>query len=398
MIIYNRYLSFIFICVFISNCSVTAQPYLRIHNDAIVIDGHNDILTQLVDSAYCFNKDLTDKTQSDLNRFRKAGIDVQIFSVWCDGTMEAPFSYANRQIDTLYSWIRHNPQKMMLVKSPDDITIVVKRHMLGAMIGVEGGHMIENSMDNLDSLYRRGARYMTLTWNNSTPWATSAMEETEDSLLHQPKGLSDFGKELIRHMNVLGMIVDVSHVGEKTFSDVMNITTKPVIASHSCVYQLCHHFRNLKDYQIKAIGKNNGVIMVSFVPNFLDSMVDVRQREFDRKHKDDEDSLHSIYKDDDQYSRVLFSMYRPELEKVNRVSINRVVDHIDYIVKLIGIDHVGLGSDFDGMGDISNGLDGHGVMDYPLVTQALLKRGYSPDDISKILGSNFIRVFRANAD
>jgi membrane dipeptidase len=198
-------------------------------------------------------------------------------------------------------------------------------------------------------------------------------------------------------MNDLGMLVDVSHVGEQTFKDVLNTTSKPVIASHSCVYHICHHFRNLKDYQIRAIGKNNGVIMVSFVPNFLDSMVDIRQDEFDRLHKAAEDSLHEIYPDPDQYDRILFSIFRPELEKVNHVSIDRVIEHIDYIVRMIGIDHVGLGSDFDGMGDISNGLNGGGVTDYPLITKALLGRGYSQKDIDKILGENFLRVFRDNS-
>jgi membrane dipeptidase len=398
MISNSRTIYIVIILFLYTICPAFTQPYFKIHNHAIVVDGHNDILTQLVDSAYCFDRDLTGKTQSDLNRFKKAGIDVQIFSIWCDGTMNDPFSYANRQIDTLYSWIRHNPAKMMLVKSPADVEEAVKHHKLGAMIGVEGGHMIENIMDNLDSLFSRGMRYMTLTWNNSNPWATSAMEETYDSLLHQPKGLSDYGKNIIRHMNELGILVDVSHTGEQTFRDVMNTTNKPVIASHSCAYHLCHHFRNLKDDQILAIGKNNGLIMVSFVPNFLDSMVDARQRDFDRQHKAEEDSLHGIYPDDEQYDRLMFSKYRTEPEKINHVSIERVIDHIDYIVNMIGVDHVGLGSDFDGMGDISIGLDGNGIMDFPLVTQALVRRGYSLQDVYKILGGNFIRVFKDNSN
>ena len=373
-----------------------SRSYRKIHNDAIVVDGHNDILTQLVDSAFCFNRDLTGKTQSDLDRFIKAGIDVQIFSVWCDGNMESPFAYANRQIDTLYSWARHSPSRMMIIKTPSDIKTSITEHKLGAMIGVEGGHMIENSLDKLDSLYHLGARYMTLTWNNSTTWATSAIDETSDSLPEEELGLSELGKQVIKRMNELGMIVDISHVGEKTFRDAIETSVKPVIASHSCVYNICPHPRNLKDDQIRAIGKNGGVIMVTFVPNYLDSICDNRLKLFNAQHKVEQDSILRINPDEVALERYLAYMYRQELENINNVPVNVVVDHIDYIVKMIGIDHVGLGSDFDGMGDVSTGLEGHGVLDYPLITKALLGRGYSTAEIEKILGGNFIKVFTEN--
>ena len=181
----------------------------------------------------------------------------------------------------------------------------VKEKKLAAMIGVEGGHMIENDLAKLDAFFDRGVRYMTLTWNNSTPWATSAMEETNDTLLHQPKGLSDFGKKVIRRMNELGMMVDLSHVGEQTFYDAMQTTTKPVILSHSSVYSLNPVFRNVKDDQIKAIGKNGGVIQINFYSGFLDSTYERKNKAFMAEHKAERDSLLKI-NPEPYFARIFF--------------------------------------------------------------------------------------------
>ena len=189
---------------------------------------------------------------------------------------------------------------------------------------------------------------MTLTWNNSNPWATSAMEETFDSLLHQPKGLSDFGKKIIARMNTLGMMVDLSHVGEQTFKDAMATTTKPVIVSHSCVYNLCPAFRNLKDDQIKAVGKNGGVIQVNFYSGFLDSSYNRKNELFMQRHKAERDSMLLIRPEPFFADNYLFQKYASEVEDL-RAPLALLLDHIDYIVKLAGVDHVGLGSDFDGI-------------------------------------------------
>ena len=205
---------------------VTFSQYQKLHNKAIVVDTHNDILNECFEHGYSFDQDLRGKTHSDLERFKQGGIDVQIFSIWCDGKQINPFAYANRQIDTLYATALRNPGKIKIVYSSYELLKTVRQKKLAAMIGVEGGHMIENDINKLESLYKRGARYITLTWNNSNPWATSAMEESKDSLLHQPKGLSNFGKTLVKRMNDLGMLVDLSHVGEKTFWDAISVTTK----------------------------------------------------------------------------------------------------------------------------------------------------------------------------
>jgi membrane dipeptidase len=380
------------ICIVVNN--LHAQNYKKIHNKAIVVDTHNDILSTTIENDYSFDQNLKGKTHSDLARMKEGGVDVQIFSVWCTGGQQKPYAWANREIDTLYAWVNRNPDKMMIVKTPDDLMKALKEHKLATMMGVEGGHMIENDLSKLDSLFKRGVRYLTLTWNNSTAWATSAMEETQDSLLHQPKGLSDFGKQVVKRMNELGMIVDLSHVGEQTFWDAITTTTKPVIASHSCVYNLCPVFRNLKDDQMKAIGKNGGVIHLNFYSGFVDSNFGKRHIAFMAEHKSEFDSLKKAGKEDLFAEVYLYAKYKNETEPM-RPPFSILLDHLDYIVKLIGVDHVGLGSDFDGIASAPQQLDD--VTDMPLITQELLKRGYSKKDIKKMLGENFIRVFKATA-
>lgn len=193
-----------------SSTHIHAQDYLKIYKDAIVVDTHNDFLSSAVEKQYAFDDDLRNKmnieglqVQTDLQRILRSGIDVQVFSVFCDENFGkgTAFKRANAEIDTLYAIVNRNPDKMMIVTNPKQLQQAVKQHKLAAMLGVEGGHMIEDNLDYLDSLYNRGARYMTLTWNNSTSWATSASDESRDSVLNQPKGLNDFGKQVVKRMN-----------------------------------------------------------------------------------------------------------------------------------------------------------------------------------------------------
>ena len=373
--------------------AVAPAQFQKLHKKAIVVDTHNDILNKCLERGYSFDQDLIGKTHSDLDRFIQGGIDVQVFSIWCDGKQVNPFSHANRMIDTLYATAARHPDKMRIVYSSKELLRTVRRKKLAAMIGVEGGHMIENDINKLDSLYKRGARYMTLTWNNSNPWATSAMEETRDSLLHQPKGLSEQGKNMVRRMNQLGMLVDLSHVGEITFRDAINTTTKPVLVSHSDVYSLAPVFRNLKDDQIKAIGKNGGVIHLNFYSGFLDSTHNSQAAVFAGKHKTERDSLLKINSEPYFADEYLFEKYKDEVQAM-KAPFHLLFDHLDYIVKMIGVDHVGLGSDFDGINSSPQHLNA--VTDYPLITQELLNRGYSKKDIRKILGGNFLRLLKEN--
>lgn len=375
---------------------VYGQSYQRLTEKAILVDTHNDVLSTATLQGLSIEDDLTGKTYSDLARFRKGGVDVQVFSIFCDdhygkGTA---FKYANREIDSLYAIAGRNPDKMQIVTTPSGLEQAVKHHKLAAMMGVEGGHMIEDDPAYLDSLFKRGVRYMTLTWNNSTSWATSAKDETSKAFTVTPYGLTDQGKRIVQRMNELGMLVDLSHVGEQTFWDAIHTTTKPVLVSHSCVYTLCPVFRNLKDDQIRAIGKNGGVIQVNFYSGFLDSNYQKRMVAFTLRHKNEIDSLAALKTPDYAVNSFLSKKYPQEADSL-RPPLSLLIDHIDYIVKLIGADHVGLGSDFDGIESSPRELDD--VTTYPLITRELLKRGYSKEDIYKILGGNFIRVFKANA-
>jgi len=369
-----------------------AQSYQEIHNKAIVIDTHNDILMKSVDDGFSMDNDLKGKTHSDLKRWKEGGLDVQLFSVFCDGSKIDPFKYANQQMDSLDAVVKRNPDKIVKVANTKELLTAVKQQKIAALFGVEGGHMIENDLSKLEILYNRGARYMTLTWNNSTDWATSAYDETfTQDLKH--KGLTDFGKQIVAKMNQLGMIVDVSHIGEQTFWDVINTTTKPVIASHSSVYALCKHQRNLNDEQIKAIAKNGGVIQVNFHPGFIDPDFDEKNNAFFNTHKIEKDSLIESGKDDWYIENYMYRKYNEEAEAI-RPPLSILIKHITYIIDLVGIDYVGIGSDFDGIILTPKELDD--VTTYPIITKALVEKGYNEKDISKILGGNFLRVLKAN--
>lgn len=371
---------------------VSAQSYSRLHKNAIVIDTHNDVLSSVTMKGLSIEKDLSGITHSDIHRLQMGGIDIQVFSVFCDERFGKgmAFNYANAEIDSLSAIVKRNLSRMMMVTDPKQLMMAVKQKKIGCMIGLEGGHMIEDDLSNLDALFQRGARYMTLTWNNSTSWATSAWDETtkKDSLPHM--GLTDFGVQVVKHMNDLGMLVDVSHVGETTLRDVIRVTTKPVIASHSCVYNLCPVPRNLKDDQIKAIGKNGGVIHLNFYSGFVDSTYNRRKNEFLKKYQREVDSLKTAKFPSYEMEDWVFKKHAKEANDL-RPPMTLLMDHLDYIVRLIGVDHVGIGSDFDGIESSPQTLDD--VSSFPLLTKSLLERGYSKKEIKKILGGNFIRVF-----
>ena len=385
----------LFLCMLLP-LFLAGQSYRKIHQRAMVIDTHNDFLNQSVEKGVRFDQHLKGITHSDLKRMKEAGIDVQVFSIWSDGTFTAGKGYAraNREIDSLYACTERNAASMMITKSPADIKKAVKQKKLAVMMGVEGGHMIEDNLLYLDRLFERGVRYMTLTWNNSTSWASSAQDETRNTVPNSKKGLTALGEKIVQRMNELGMIIDISHVGEQTFWDALSITTKPVIASHSCVHTLCPVSRNLKDEQIKAIAKNGGVIHLNFFSGFLDSSFARRNTAFLTAHQRERDSLKAINPEPYFTEEYLFAKYPDEVKSL-RPPLSMLLDHLDYIVNLAGIDHVGLGSDFDGISSSPQQLED--VTGFPMITKALLERGYSKKAIRKILGENFMRVFRTNS-
>jgi len=363
-----------------------------IHFKSVLVDTHNDALTACIEKKVSLDQDLTGINHSDLKRFKEGGLDYQLFSVWCDGNKANPYAWAMREMDTLDAVAARNPDKIVVAKNWKAIQKALKENKIVAQFGVEGGHMIEDNIDRLDTFYKRGVRYMTLTWNNSPTWASSHMDE-KDPNYTGPKGLTPFGKEIIQRMNKLGIIVDISHVGEATFWDAIKTTTKPVIASHSNAYSICPVTRNLKDDQILAVGKNGGVIHLNFYSAFVDSNYNKKDAIFRTNHKTEMDSLLKAGMQKEYAQGMLADKYALESED-NKPDIEVLMKHFDHIVKLIGIDHVGIGSDFDGIESAPKQL--RTVLDYPKFTQALIARGYSDKDITKVLGGNFLRVYRIN--
>lgn len=401
---------FLLFILFLFIQTIQAQSTSKLHYKAILVDTHNDVLS----SSVLEGKDISHRIkegQSDLDRWKEGGVDVQFFSVWTDKTPRNKGGFykdALQEIDSLAVLILKNPDRITLARNYKEVKKGIRDEKLVALIGVEGGHMIEDDLTKLQELYNQGMRYMTLTWNNSTSWASSAMDETGTNSSERgifesgkrKKGLSDFGKEVVKKMNELGVIVDLSHTGEQTFYDAIATTTKPVLLSHSSVWNICPVFRNVKDEQIKAVAKNGGVICINFYSGFISKEYDLRSAYLNGPGKKiSDDSIRKAYflKVDFPDSATLKAMQEKyindELQKV-RPTLAQMVDHIDYIVKLVGDDYAGIGSDFDGVNSLPLGLDD--VTTYPKITEELVKRGYSKKSIRKILGGNVMRVMKAN--
>jgi membrane dipeptidase len=363
-----------------------------IHYKSVLVDTHNDAVTACIEKKVSLDQDLKGINHSDLKRFKQGGVDYQLFSIWCDGKKANPYAWAMREMDTIDAVAARNPDKIVVAKSWDQIQKTLAEGKIVAQYGVEGGHMIEDDINRLDIFYKRGVRYMTLTWNNSPSWASSHADE-KDPKYKGHKGLTSFGKQIINRMNKLGIIVDISHVGETTFWDAIKTTTKPVIASHSNAYSICPVSRNLKDAQIKAIGKNGGVISLNFYSAFVDSNYSKKAAAFYKAHKKEIDSMVAKGMQKEYVLSVIANKYKVQSEAI-KPDLEVLMKHFDHIVKLIGIDHVGLGSDFDGIDSAPKQLKT--VLDYPEITKALIKRGYKDADIAKVLGGNFLRVYRLN--
>jgi membrane dipeptidase len=387
-----RQFFFIGICVFTAFASIS-QSASKIHSKAVLIDTHNDVLS----SAIMDGIDISTRVNeghSDLVRWKEGGLDVQFFSVWTGDkarNKEGYFQDAKAQIDSLNKLVNKNPDRMLLARTYKEVKKGIKQKKLVSLVGVEGGHMIEADLNKLEELYKMGMRYLTLTWNNSNDWATSAKDETELASLPR-KGLTEFGKKVIQRMNELGIIVDLSHTGEQTFYDAIAATTKPVMLSHSSVWNLCPVFRNVKDDQIKAVAKNGGVICINFYSGFISRGYDARADYLSGYRRNFFDSLRATGKDSIEIRSAWRTFFRSEMKKM-QPTLGELVDHIDYIVKLVGDDFVGIGSDFDGVSALPAGLED--VTTYPKITEELVKRGYSKKSINKILGGNVMRVMKA---
>ena len=372
--------------------TIYSQSADFLHFNSYVADTHNDVLLRVLRG-----EDITEWTtsgHSDIPRLLAGGMDAQVFAVWVNPSEFLPdraFSQANKMINALERVVAAIPEKMGIADCYADLSQLEQEGKLAAVIGVEGGHAIENSLEKLEQLKSRGMCYLGVTWNNSNEWATSAKDEVESDSL-ELKGLTDFGREVIRRCNKIGVIVDVSHAGEQTFWDILEVTTKPIIASHSSVYDLCPHFRNLKDDQLRAIKKNGGVVFINFFPGYIDSTFEQRAAEVRGQHSAELDSLKKHYgEESDDYWYASMDLLGADIGAV-APSVDVLVDHIDYIAKFIGPEHVGLGSDFDGVSVLPKRVED--CTKLPVITEKLLERGYSEEDIRKILGGNFKRVFK----
>lgn len=382
------------------SASLAAQivtPKARaIHDSAIIVDTHADTSQRfLYENFDIGNSDPKDIGHISLDKARTGNLGAEFFSIWAEPeTNSGHFAKSTfDMIDSVYQQAARHSGRMMMAFSVADIERAHKQKKLATLMGIEGGHSIENDIRLLRDYYRLGVRYMTLSWSNTNEWADSSGDMDDRTIQHH-NGLTDFGKEVVLEMNRMGMMVDISHVADKTFFDAIATTRAPVIASHSSARALTDHPRNMTDDMLRAVAKNGGVVQTNFYSAFIDdnyrkaaeaqkndakAAVDARVAELRAAGKP------VNYLDKDQIEREWAA-------KIPRPPLKSLIDHIDHIAKVAGVDHVGLGSDFDGVsGAMPEGMNS--AADLPRITQGLLDRGYNENDIHKILGGNLLRVF-----
>jgi len=361
---------------------------LLVLQQPIIVDGHIDTAQRMLDMQADITARLPDG-HVDVPRMKEGGLTAAFFSIWVDARYGpgTAFRRALNLIGAVRALADTNPE-VELTTSADQVRAAAARGHVAALLGVEGGHAIENSLEKLDSLYRLGVRYMTLTWNNANDWAGSSTDADRHG------GLTPLGRRVVRRMNELGMLVDVSHVSDQTFWDVIATSTRPVIASHSSCRALAHHPRNLSDDQLRAIAKQGGVVGINFYPVFLDEHFRHEYEELRRRLKPETDAIRARLRGRPGESAFeVDKIVGEHAESLDVPSIDRLVDHIEHAVQVMGIDHVGLGSDFDGISVLPRPMKD--ATSLPEVLRALEARGYSEERLRKILGENFLRVLTA---
>ena len=384
-------LSFIFIFWSLSIFSCDRSTH-DIHLESFVADTHNDVLLRAMEGQNVLK--YHPESHSDLEKFKLGGVDLQVFSIWVspDEKEKKYFENANDMINKLDFLISRVPKDWGLAKSYQDITYNSRKNKMSCVIGVEGGHIIGRDISKLEALHDRGMRYLGLTWNNSNHIASSAKDETFNRNSLSNIGLSNFGSEVIQKCNDLGVIIDVSHAGEQAFWDVVDQSQEPIIASHSSVYALCPHYRNLKDDQIKAIAKTGGAVFINFYPGYIDSTFQQKAEIINMKYEVELDILAEKYDPlSNQYWFEEMKLLKHEKARISP-NINDVIKHISYIVDLAGVDYVGIGSDYDGVEIMPTGLEN--VSKLPFLTKKLIEHGYTIREVRKILGGNFKRIFK----
>src|SRR5215831_10844427 len=386
--------------LFVSALSVAQNVSARarsIHESAIIVDTHADTPQRFLDGGFDIGStDPNDYGHISLDKAKRGNLGAEFFSIWVEPKSNQG-RYAQHTldlIDSVYQQAARHPDRMMMAFSVADIERAHREKKLAALMGIEGGHSIENDIHLLRDYYRLGVRYMTLSWSNTNEWADSSGDINDPKVEHH-NGLTDFGKQVVLEMNRLGMMVDISHVADKTFWDAIAATKAPVIASHSSARALVDAPRNMTDDMLKAVAKNGGVVQV----NFFNGFDDANFAKASDAQRTDQNAAAQKYVGEmkSQGKEVSFidldRIEREWMAKIPRPPLKSLIDHIDHVAKVAGVDHVGLGSDFDGVsGATPQGIDS--AADLPKITQALLDRGYSADDIHKILGGNLLRVLR----
>src|SRR6266567_1866679 len=368
-----------------------AERAKKLHFSSIVLDTHDDTTQRFFSTDFDIAKRNADGS-IDIPRMREGGMNAIFFSIWIDGRIMGPpaVQKALDQIDAVHENVRKYSKDLVLCRTAAEVREAHKQGKIAALIGVEGGHMIGNDMRVLRMFGDLGVRYMTLSHFYNDEWADSSTDKPAHN------GLTDFGKDIVREMNRQGIMVDISHVSDKTFYDALEVSKAPLIASHSSCRALCNHVRDMSDDMIKALAAKGGVIQINYEKSFIDqSYKDASEKLsggvvalFDRLKKECGDN-------EDCIGKKMAEMQKQAVAegKLPHVSWERIIDHIDHAVKLVGADHVGLGSDFDGA-SMPEGMEDASKL--PKITEALMRKGYSDDDIRKILGGNLLRVMEQN--
>jgi membrane dipeptidase len=367
---------------------------LAIHKRAITIDMHVDTVQRMLDEHVDLDKKLIDG-HFDSVRARTGGLDAQFFSIWVEpqlfgGGGPAAVKRADDQIAAIHELTKQHPETWVFATSAADVRRIAADGKIAALLGLEGGYAIDEKLENVERYYNMGVRYMSPAWSVSTSWAGSSGDEVGTG-----RGLNEFGKSVVREMNRLGMMVDVSHVSDKTFWDIVSTSVKPVVATHSACRAIANVPRNLTDDMIKALAKTAGVVNVIFYPEHLEPGWSEKKRKVDAEIAPRVQQASASEPGDAVHKKIARDRIRQEeyALRLPPVSVTRIVDHIDHIVKLVGVDHVGIGSDFDGVQATISDLSS--VAELPNLTTELLRRGYSEQDIQKILGGNMLRVMEA---
>jgi membrane dipeptidase len=377
-----------------SETNSAANDPASIHRRAIIVDMHADTTQRLVDENVDLEKRLPDG-HFDAVRAREGGLDAQFFSIWVEpdlfgGGGERAMKRADAQIQAVHDLTTKHPETWELATTAADVRRIAASGKIAALMGMEGGYAIDEKIENVGRYYQMGVRYLSPAWSVSTSWAGSSGDE-----VGKTRGLNEFGKQVIREMNRLGIMVDVSHLSDKAFWDIVNTSTRPVIATHSGCRAIANMPRNLTDDMIVALAKTGGVVNVIFYPEHIEPGYGAKKKAVDAEIAQLVQRASDAEKGDAAHKKMARDRVRREefLKRLPPVSVVRIVDHIDHIVKLVGIDHVGIGSDFDGIQVVPADLKS--VADLPNLTAELLRRGYSESDIDKILGGNMLRVMEA---